>query len=196
MSKTEEAKAQLLCTMCSKDLIWRKSRSEFSTLLKMTPCWIADRWPHIIHPDHFLCIFIQTHNPTLDWQGPVACHLLAVFVTRACISCLRAVLLGTPFITHSDTTVTQTAYHMTSYLHIFQIVYSLTSRVKQFDNSNCKEKLATQSFNWEFPQTGFISSRNNSQSLGNGKKSAWIKTEQLLEVCFANASLWISYRAQ
>lgn len=94
---------QFLHAVCCTDLIWSNSGSEFSTLLKMTLCYNIDRWPDIIHPFFFSCNFFHMPTPTLDWQGPVACHLLAMFGSRTCISCLRSLLLAPPFITHSDT---------------------------------------------------------------------------------------------
>lgn len=119
-SKTGEVKAELMCAVCFTDQIWRESRSEFSTLLKMTPCCNADRWPDIIHPDFFsFPYFLPNARPT----NPEPLYYTEM--TEPC--CLPSVchvwhrsmyfllLLGTPSITHSDS---QVAAHISVALNI------------------------------------------------------------------------------
>lgn len=210
-SKAEEEKAQLLRAICCKDKIWRKSGSEFCTLLKMTPCCNADRWPDIMHPDRFFSPAFSSKlytPPTLslhvilDWQGPVACHLLAMFGTRACISCLRSLLLVTPLMTHSDTHVTQTTYifivliSSTSHSQLSQL-YILNSGENQSWHFKLQEKQrGCSSFHMgDPPKNSFQSCKSDSQSLGDAKRqfeSAW----EVVGCLFANASLWISYSTQ
>ena len=129
------------CCYVLSDQIWVKSGREFYTLLKKTPCCNAGRWPDIIHPDRFFfSLLFQTHNPTLDWQGPVVCHLLAMFGSGACISCSRCLLLGPPSITHSDAPVIKTVHQSIAQIsaqsyshlyHTFCILHIFTTRVNQ-----------------------------------------------------------------
>lgn len=147
--------------------------------------WYHPSWP--FYPG----ILFQMHNPTLDWQGPVACHLLAMFVTRACTSRSRSLMLGTPLITHSDSAVKE------SLSHDLPPLYSIPQEQISLDISNWEENQLCGPF------IAFVNSHQIvlfqaeiNVCFWMMQKSAWIKTEQLLDVCFANASLWISYRAQ
>lgn len=131
-------------------------------------------------------LFFQTHSPTLDWQGPVVCHLLSMFGTGACTSCFKALLLGTPLITHSDWPIMQTAYHS----HWFNILFTspvcytyFTSSASQSWHINLlrKTKLLLKSFSSK------VYSRSDSQSLGNAKKRKkkgfWIVFESRMSNC-------------
>lgn len=142
-SKTEEAKAQLLCAICCKAQIWGKSGSEFSTLLKMTPCCIADRWPDIIHPDRFFPVF-SSKCTTLHWTDRAL--LLAI-----CLPCLSAEHVlpvwdlscwGHHWLL-TLTLLSKTAYYMTSYSYIFQSRHLKLGR---------KTTLLLGRFIWEFPK--------------------------------------------
>ena len=173
----------------------------------MTPCCKADRWPDIIHPDwvfFFLPVF-SSKPTTLHWTDRAL--LLAI-----CLPCLAPehvfpVRNLSCWGHHWLLTQTLLSAYQSIDVNRFKIMFAsiLSSKVNQ---SWCfrmqrNKTLLPDSVIWDFPPNCFISCSCSKVSgwckkkkKKSKKESIWIKTEQLLDVCFANAFLWISYRAQ
>lgn len=128
--------------------------------------------------------YLPSAQPYTGLQSPVACHLLAMFGTGACNSCWSS--LGTLLTSHFDEPDIKTALSGGSTsIRCIVLPLELISVLKVFFAESIHLGV--------FPKRCYFKWFSVSVYC---QLSIWIKTEQSFDVCFSNASLCISFRAQ